>query len=49
MRTIVEWQAMECGIRTWTTDAAPAAQRADYWVGAGCDCFLNMEVEPVQR
>ncbi|GKS89758.1 hypothetical protein [Acidovorax sp. SUPP2539] len=42
-------QAMECAIRTWSTDAVPAAQRADYWVGAVCDCFLDMEVEPGQR
>ncbi|GKS84001.1 helix-turn-helix domain-containing protein [Acidovorax sp. SUPP1855] len=42
-------QAMECAIRRWTTDAVPAAQRADYWVGAVCDCFLDMEVEPSQR
>ncbi|MVT37792.1 helix-turn-helix domain-containing protein [Acidovorax citrulli] len=41
---------MHDGLRTWTTDAVPPAQRAfDYWVGAVCDCFLDMEVEPGQR
>ncbi|MBF9267383.1 cupin domain-containing protein, partial [Paracidovorax cattleyae] len=40
---------MHDGLRTWTTDAVPSAQRADYWVGAVCDCFLDMEVEPGQR
>lgn len=40
---------MHDGLRTWTTDAVPPAQRADYWVGAVCDCFLDMEVEPGER
>ncbi|BFO53401.1 MULTISPECIES: helix-turn-helix domain-containing protein [Comamonadaceae] len=40
---------MDDGLRTWTTDSVPPAQRADYWVGAVCDCFLDMEVQPGQR
>lgn len=40
---------MHDGIRIWSTDGLPPAQRADYWVGAVCDCFLDMEVEPGQR
>ncbi|SFD72565.1 helix-turn-helix domain-containing protein [Paracidovorax konjaci] len=40
---------MHDGIRTWTTDCVAPAERADYWVGAVCDCFLDMEVEPGQR
>ncbi|MDP9899578.1 helix-turn-helix domain-containing protein [Variovorax ginsengisoli] len=40
---------MDDGIRSWTTDLVPEAERADYWVGAVCDCFLDMEVDPHQR
>lgn len=29
-------------IRTWSTDAVPAAQRLDFWVGAICEGFLEM-------
>ncbi|SCK30539.1 AraC-type DNA-binding protein [Variovorax sp. HW608] len=30
-------------IRRWSTDAAAPAQRLDYWVGAICEGFLEME------
>lgn len=31
-------------VRTWSTDAAPPSQRLDYWVGAVCEGFLEMDV-----
>ncbi|HEX7864727.1 MAG TPA: helix-turn-helix domain-containing protein [Variovorax sp.] len=31
-------------IHHWSTDAVPAAQRLDYWVGAVCEGFLEMDV-----
>ncbi|RSZ34460.1 MULTISPECIES: helix-turn-helix domain-containing protein [unclassified Variovorax] len=31
-------------IHRWSTDAVPAAQRLDYWVGAVCEGFLEMDV-----
>jgi AraC family transcriptional activator of tynA and feaB len=36
---------MDCGMRTWTTDAVDAAIAFDYWVGAICECFLEMEAD----
>ena len=30
-------------IRRWSTDAVPAGQRLDYWIGAICEGFLEME------
>ena len=27
----------------WSTDAVEAPQRLDYWIGAICECFLEME------
>ncbi|MDQ0081953.1 AraC-like DNA-binding protein [Variovorax boronicumulans] len=31
-------------IHRWSTDAVPLAQRLDYWVGAVCEGFLEMDV-----
>ncbi|MFH0128867.1 helix-turn-helix domain-containing protein [Variovorax sp. VaC1] len=31
-------------IHTWSTDTVPPAQRLDYWVGAVCEGFLEMDV-----
>ncbi|MFM9921461.1 helix-turn-helix domain-containing protein [Variovorax sp. H27-G14] len=31
-------------IQRWSTDAVPPAQRLDYWVGAVCEGFLEMDV-----
>ncbi|MDR6537852.1 helix-turn-helix domain-containing protein [Variovorax soli] len=30
--------------RRWSTDAVPRPQRLDYWVGAVCEAFLEMDV-----
>ena len=35
-------------IERWSTDAVPPAQRLDYWVGAVCEGFLEMEVTSPQ-
>ncbi|WP_175722020.1 helix-turn-helix domain-containing protein [Burkholderia anthina] len=32
-------------IRTWSTDSIEVAKRFDYWVGAICECFLEMEAD----
>jgi AraC family transcriptional regulator, positive regulator of tynA and feaB len=31
-------------IHTWSTDAVPPSQRLDYWIGAVCEGFLEMDV-----
>jgi len=31
-------------VHTWSTDAVPPAQRLDYWIGAVCEGFLEMDV-----
>ena len=31
-------------VHTWSTDAVPPARRLDYWIGAGCEGFLEMGV-----
>ena len=31
------------GMLRWSTDAVEARSRLDYWVGAICECFLEME------
>ena len=31
-------------IHRWSTDAVPPPQRLDYWVGAVCEGFLEMDV-----
>ena len=31
-------------LQTWSTEAAPANERLDYWVGAVCEGFLEMDV-----
>lgn len=31
-------------IHRWSTDAVPPAQRMDYWVGAVCEGFLEMDI-----
>jgi AraC-like DNA-binding protein len=35
---------MNDAIHRWSTDAVPPAQRLDYWVGAVCEGFLEMDV-----
>jgi len=35
-------------IHTWSTDAVPPPQRLDYWVGAICEGFLEMDVTSPQ-
>lgn len=35
-------------LRRWATASVPPAQRFDYWVGAVCECFLEMEVTRAQ-
>jgi AraC family transcriptional activator of tynA and feaB len=35
---------MNEAIHRWSTDAVPPAQRLDYWVGAVCEGFLEMDV-----
>lgn len=35
---------MSNAIHRWSTDAVPPAQRLDYWVGAVCEGFLEMDV-----
>lgn len=35
-------------LRRWSTDAAAPAERLDYWVGAVCEGFLEMEVTSPQ-
>ncbi|KQX34713.1 helix-turn-helix domain-containing protein [Variovorax sp. Root434] len=34
----------DAAIHRWSTDAVPPAQRLDYWVGAVCEGFLEMDV-----
>ena len=31
-------------VHTWSTDAVPPSQRLDYWIGAVCEGFLEMDV-----
>lgn len=38
----------DLAIRHWSTDAAAPAERLDYWVGAVCEGFLEMEVTSPQ-
>lgn len=33
----------ESPVRTWSTDAVAPARRLDYWVGAICEAFLEMD------
>jgi len=33
----------------WSTDAVEARNRLDYWVGAICECFLEMEASSPTR
>ena len=35
-------------IHTWSTDAVPQQQRLDYWIGAVCEGFLEMDVTSTQ-
>jgi len=35
-------------IHTWSTDAVPPPQRLDYWIGAVCEGFLEMDVTSAQ-
>jgi AraC-like DNA-binding protein len=35
--------------RRWSTDAVPRSQRLDYWVGAVCEAFLEMDVTSSRR
>lgn len=36
------------GVRRWSTDAVCSAQRLDYWVGAICEAFLEMDCSSSQ-
>lgn len=36
-------------LRRWSTDAVEAPDRLDYWVGAICECFLEMEASSPAR
>ncbi|QOF80579.1 helix-turn-helix domain-containing protein [Variovorax sp. 38R] len=36
--------AAAAAIHTWSTDAVPPPQRLDYWIGAVCEGFLEMDV-----
>ncbi|RIX75835.1 helix-turn-helix domain-containing protein [Acidovorax cavernicola] len=36
--------AASVAIHTWSTDAVPPPQRLDYWIGAVCEGFLEMDV-----
>jgi AraC family transcriptional activator of tynA and feaB len=36
--------AAPAAIHTWSTDAVPPPQRLDYWIGAVCEGFLEMDV-----
>jgi AraC family transcriptional regulator, positive regulator of tynA and feaB len=36
------------GVRRWSTDTVPHAQRLDYWVGAICEAFLQMDCSSSQ-
>ncbi|OUM01265.1 helix-turn-helix domain-containing protein [Variovorax sp. JS1663] len=40
---------MDNPARRWSTDAVPRSQRLDYWVGAVCEAFLEMDVTSSQR
>lgn len=31
-------------IETWSTGLVPPARRLDYWIGAVCECFLEMDI-----
>jgi len=36
--------AAPAAIHTWSTDTVPPPQRLDYWIGAVCEGFLEMDV-----
>jgi AraC family transcriptional regulator, positive regulator of tynA and feaB len=36
-------------IHRWSTDSVPAAARLDYWVGAICEAFLEMDCSPLRK
>ncbi|WP_044531255.1 helix-turn-helix domain-containing protein [Herbaspirillum sp. B65] len=40
---------MTLGTRIWSTEAVQPAQRFDYWVGAICECFLEMDADSGRR
>ncbi|WP_447776538.1 AraC-like ligand-binding domain-containing protein [Variovorax boronicumulans] len=40
--------ATVAAIHTWSTDAVPPPQRLDYWIGAICEGFLEMDVTSPQ-
>jgi AraC family transcriptional activator of tynA and feaB len=37
------------GIETWSTSLVEPARRLDYWIGAVCECFLEMDIETPVR
>jgi AraC family transcriptional activator of tynA and feaB len=41
-------QVAPAAIQTWSTDAVPQQQRLDYWIGAICEGFLEMDVTSSQ-
>lgn len=44
VRALGMFARMNDAIHRWSTDAVPPAQRLDYWVGAVCEGFLEMDV-----
>lgn len=40
---------MDNPARQWSTDVVPRSQRLDYWVGAVCEAFLEMDVTSSRR
>lgn len=44
MSTALAASAAPDAIQRWSTDAVPLPQRLDYWIGAICEGFLEMDV-----
>jgi AraC family transcriptional regulator, positive regulator of tynA and feaB len=46
--SIAEGRAMAArttaGIETWSTGSVEPERRLDYWIGAVCECFLEMDI-----
>ena len=37
------------GIETWSTGQVEPSRRLDYWIGAVCECFLEMDITTPAR
>src|SRR4029450_2623097 len=37
------------GIETWSTNLVEPGRRLDYWIGAVCECFLEMDIKTPVR